>query len=441
MSDQKCFLLCWGRKMDEKRLQKIFRKSTKNSECIGTQEGYTVEYKQNFGWGSMPEYVRAMVAMANNRGGHIIFGIKDKPHEMIGLNDKSLKKFEDRDLSVWSNFVREHFEPAIEFERDIYEFEGNKYGIIEVQEAATKPIICKKYVEEKLKIGAIYYRYKAENTEIQYAELRSILDEENKKINSLWMDKIRQISMAGVSNTMVLNTSSGKLYGEKNSFYIGSELLNQIRFVDRGKFVETDGEPVLSIVGEVKKTKETPISVTIGEKEVALSNNRIIESFLFQEKVSNSAEYMKYILNSQAKNLPIFYYLRSLSGDFIEHIVGYSSSKEHVETRIKQSIYGEKLKDTGTIAYKKKLKMQESVLAQDNAVLSVSEEDLKYLFCAIRTLDTRTVSQNRDYFILLLRNIYEDKYQNMKQSTSAEFKKAICYIDEVLYKSAYLDKV
>jgi hypothetical protein len=63
------------------------------------------------------------------------------------------------------------------------------------------------------------------------------------------------------------------------------------------------------------------------------------------------------------------------------------------------------------------------------------------LFCAIRTLDTRTVSQNRDYFILLLRNIYEDKYQNMKQSTSAEFKKAICYIDEVLYKSAYLDKV
>ena len=74
--------------MDEKRLQKIFRKSTKNSECIGTQEGYTVEYKQNFGWGSMPEYVRAMAAMANNRGGHIIFGIKDKPHEMIGLKEK-----------------------------------------------------------------------------------------------------------------------------------------------------------------------------------------------------------------------------------------------------------------------------------------------------------------------------------------------------------------
>lgn len=342
---------------------------------------------------------------------------------------------------MWSSYVREHFEPAIEFERDIYEFEGNKYGIIEVQEATTKPVICKKYVEEKLKIGAIYYRYKAENTEIQYAELRSILDEETKKINSLWMDKIRQISMAGVSNTMILNTSSGKLYGERNSFYIGSELLDQIRFVDRGKFVETDGEPVLSIVGEVKKTEETPISVTIGEKEVALSNNRIIESFLFQEKISNSAEYMKYIMNSQAKNLPIFYYLKNLPGDYIEHIVGYSSSKEHVETRIKQSLYGEKLKDTGTIAYKKKLKMQEAVLNQDNTVLSVSEDDLKYLFCAIRTVDPKTILQNRDFYILLLRNIYEDKYQNMKQSTSAEFKKAICYIDEILNKQNYLEKI
>ncbi|WP_054740632.1 ATP-binding protein [Cellulosilyticum ruminicola] len=427
--------------MNEKRLQRIFQKSTQNSGCIGTQEGYTIEYKQNFGWGSMPEYVRAMAAMANNKGGHIIFGIKDKPHVMTGLNDKSLKKFEERDLSVWSNFVREHFEPAIEFERDIYEFEGNKYGIIEVHEATTKPVICKKYVEEKLKIGAIYYRYKAENTEIQYAELRSILDEETKKINSLWMDKIRQISMAGVSNTMILNTSSGKLYGEKNSLYISSELLNQIRFVDKGKFVETDGEPVLSIVGEVKKTQETPISVTIGEKEVALSNNRIIECFLFQEKVSNSAEYMKFILNSQAKNLPVFYYLKNLPRDYIEHVVGYSGSKEHVETRIKESLYQEKLRDTGTIAYRKKIKMQEALLAQDNSVLAVAEDDLKYLFCAIRTVDARIIIQNKDYFMLLLRNIYEDKYQNMKQNTSAEFKKAICYVDEVLNKQNYSAKI
>ena len=245
--------------MNRKRIQAIFRVSTKNAMCIGTQEGYTVEYKQNFGWGSMAEYTRAMAAMANNKGGHIIFGIKDKPHEFMGLQDKTIKKFEEKDLSEWSSYVREYFEPAIEFEREIIDFQGRKYGVIEIAEASTKPIICKKYVEGKLKVGAIYYRYKAENAEIQYAELRRILDEETKKINSLWMDKIRQISLAGVSNTMVLNTASGKLYGERNSFYISPELLEKIRFVDKGKFIETDGEPVLSIVGEVKKTEDIPI--------------------------------------------------------------------------------------------------------------------------------------------------------------------------------------
>lgn len=424
--------------MNEKRLTQIFRISAKNSECIATQEGYTVEYKENYGWGSMPDYVRAMAAMANNKGGHIIFGIKDRPHEMLGLKDKLIKKFEEKDLSVWSSYIREYFEPAIEFERFVYEYKGKKFGLIEVKEAETKPVICKKYIEDKLKIGAIYYRYKAENTEIQYAELRNILDDETRKINALWMEKIRQISIAGVSNTMILNTNFGKLYGEKNSLYISPKLLDQIRFVDRGSFVEAGGEPVLSIVGEVKRTEEAPISVTMGEKEVALSNNRIIESFIFQEKILNPEEYLKYILNSQAKNFPLFYYLRNIPDEFIEHTIGYRSAKEHIATRIKGSLYNEVLKNTGTSAYKKKKILRDYLFKKDDSVILVAEEDLKYLFFAIRTLDVQFIHNNQEFFMSIAKNIYEDRYQNMNQTTSSEFKKAICYIDEALYKPAYL---
>lgn len=425
--------------MNSKRLKSIFRVSTKNPSCIGTQEGYTVEYKQNFGWGSMLDYVRAMAAMANNKGGHIIFGIKDKPHELLGLKDKSLKKFEERDLSEWSSFIREHFEPVIEFERDIIEFQGNHYGVIEVFEAETKPIICKKYVEDKLKIGAIYYRYKAENTEIQYAELRKILDEETKKINSLWMDKIRQISLAGVSNTMVLNTASGKLYGEKNSLYISPELLEKIRFVDKGKFVETDGEPVLSIVGEVKKTEDMPISVTLGEKEVALSNNRIIESFLFQEKVSNPIEYIKFILNSQARNLPIFYYLSGAEMDLLKRQVGYQSSKEHVLERIKKDQYSEVLKNTGSNAYFKKIKYRNLFLTEDVSKWIVVDDDLKYAFVAIRSLSKEYVKDCETKLLYWMADIYTEKYEKMNNTTVPEFKKTICFLDEVFNKPNYME--
>lgn len=427
--------------MNSKRLKAIFTVSTKNPSCIGTQEGYTVEYKQNFGWGSMADYARAMAAMANNKGGHIIFGIKDKPHELIGLRDKNLQKFEERDLSEWSNFIREHFEPAIEFERDIIEFHGNHYGVIEISEAGIKPVICKKYVENRLKIGAIYYRYKAENAEIQYAELRRILDEETKKINSLWMDKIRQISLAGVSNTMVLNTTSGKLYGGKNSLYISPELLEQIRFVDKGKFVEKDGEPVLSIVGEVKKTEDMPISVTLGEKEVALSNNRIIESFLFQEKITNQIEYVKYILNSQARNLPLFYYIQGLDISFIKKQVGYQGSKEHILIRLNVNQYTEELKNTGSMAYQKKKVLRDTLLLADSSKLKILDEDLKYAFIAIRTLPVEFVLENERFLMRWLGGVYTEKYEKMSNTTSLDFKKAICFLDEVLNKQTYFESL
>lgn len=57
--------------------------------------------------------------------------------------------------------------------------------------------------------------------------------------------------MAGISNTMVLNTKTVKLVGEGNAYYIEEQLLEKIRFVDKGRFVEKDGEAVLTIVGEV----------------------------------------------------------------------------------------------------------------------------------------------------------------------------------------------
>ena len=95
----------WVIYVNEKRIKQIFRVSLKNENCIGTQEGYSVEYKQSFGWGNMAEYARAMAAMANNKGGHIIFGIKDKPHELMGLDEKGIKKFTERDLSKWSEYL------------------------------------------------------------------------------------------------------------------------------------------------------------------------------------------------------------------------------------------------------------------------------------------------------------------------------------------------
>lgn len=424
--------------MNNRRLEQIFHKSTKNSDCIGTQEGYKIEYKQAFGWGNMPEYAKAMVSMANNKGGHIIFGIKDKPHELIGLDEKGIKKFLEKDLSKWSEYMREFFEPQVIFERDVYLYDGTYYGIIEVYEAQEKPIICKKYIEGKLRIGAIYYRYKAENTEIQYAELRQIIDEEKNKINEMWLNKIKQISLAGISNTMILNSATGKLEGTNNSYYIDERILEQIRFVDKGKFVEKEGEPVLSIVGEVTAVSGAPVQIAISEKEIALSENRIIEAMLKCEKISNGKEFITFLLNSSVKHLPIFYYLAQMNFNqeesivMIESIVGQDDKIKFALSRVKKEYtYFEELVNTGTEAFKRKIFYRNKLL--NNEYLTIEKKDIKYFSCAVRSLQSDFIKKHKETLLIQLKDIYFSSLKKCNTYIRGEYRKTVCYLDEVLY--------
>ena len=44
-----------------------------------------LEFKESFNLGNMDEYAKTMAAFANNRGGIIIFGVKDNPRIPIGI--------------------------------------------------------------------------------------------------------------------------------------------------------------------------------------------------------------------------------------------------------------------------------------------------------------------------------------------------------------------
>ena len=52
---------------------------------LKSRESNTVEFKQSFNSGNSATYAKTMAAFANNRGGYIIFGVKDKPREIISV--------------------------------------------------------------------------------------------------------------------------------------------------------------------------------------------------------------------------------------------------------------------------------------------------------------------------------------------------------------------
>lgn len=154
----------------------------------------------------------------------------------------------------------------------------------------------------------------------------------------------------------------------------------------------------------------------------------------------DSTEYIKFIINSQARNLPLFYFLINTHGFSIENMNGLRSTKDHVKRRIEQSIYREELKDTGSWAFQKKKEFRDSFLKLKEIGADLSDDDIKYASIAIRTIDESFIKDNQNYFMSWLRNVFDNRYQSIGKNITADVKKAICYVDEVLFKQEYLNK-
>lgn len=425
--------------LSEIALLKIFKKSTRNASLIGTNEGITVEYKESFGWKSLSEYFKAMAAFSNRDGGYIIFGIKDKPHELLGLKSEALKRFEKIDNQVWSTHLREHFSPEIIWEKIIFNFEGNNYGVLYTYSAKEKPVICKKDADE-LRKGAIYYRYNSQNSEIDYPELHNTIEEEKNKINSIWMQTIRQIGDSGVTKTALLDLKSGKMTGANTSLYIDESLLNDISFVQEGSFVETGGNPALKVVGQVQTVVGAQRVVVEQERNKAINADEIINSFITQEKVNNPLEFVKQICYQNTGNMPVYYYLNLANKNddeaisFIESVPINSMSKDLLKRRISQKeIKFVRCSNSISAASKRKTAYLQSLL-EESLIIPTSETELKYCLSAIRGLERSQIKDHKDYILNVMYEIYTNYFNNQPfSSIKPEFRYSLCWIDEAMY--------
>ncbi len=226
-----------------------------NKGHLKRRESYDLEFKANFHLGNqLLEYCRSLVGMANNKGGQIIFGIQDRPRIPFGMTND---KFTTCDPAKINQTLMEYFSHEIEWEMDTLEFESRIFGRLRVTEATRKPVICKKNGDKVLKEAAIYYRYRGETKEINFAELFDILQNERDKEKLLWIKHIEKIGTVGPQNIHLVDTYKGELHTEKGKILLDKELLDKIKFIKEGQFVEKGGAPTLRIVGEISGVVDT----------------------------------------------------------------------------------------------------------------------------------------------------------------------------------------
>ena len=80
--------------MDESIVKELLK--TKGS-YLYHREGQELEFKEQFNLGGLADYFRDFAAFANNRGGYLIFGVKNSPRLLTGLRRFSLEQFEKID--------------------------------------------------------------------------------------------------------------------------------------------------------------------------------------------------------------------------------------------------------------------------------------------------------------------------------------------------------
>lgn len=218
------------------------------------REGQELEFKEQFNLAGLADYFRDFAAFANNRGGYLIFGVKDKPRELGGLSHSSRAQFEKIDPERISGYLLDIFSSEISWEQASIESRGKTYGVFRVRESTCKPVIARRDEgkDQVIKNGEIYYRYGGRTQRIQSAELESIISQRIEHNNRHWLDLMEKIGKAGPQNAAILDTENGLIEkGESQILVVDEGLASKLSFVREGQFAERVGAPTLKLVGDV----------------------------------------------------------------------------------------------------------------------------------------------------------------------------------------------
>jgi len=429
------------RPFSQEDLNEIFRISPNRSDRLVSRENTDLEFKESFGWQSLPMYLKTCASFANAKGGYLVFGVTNSPHILVGLSGASLKLFQDFDPEKMTESFNEHFSPEIIWDLQEHELGGKTFGLVFVSESVNKPVMCIRSLGQDLHEGDIYYRYRARSERIKYPELKSILEARREHEEQLWMKHLESISRIGVRDVGLLDLRSGVVAGSGGAFLIEESLLSQLAFIKEGEFSEVNGKPTLKLIGNVQSMAGAPVAVIKGKRVVTkgVHLGDIVLSFLEQLPVTTPLDYVKQICFETTAFLPIFYFMnkagldRARTIEILRDVMCRSNSKAKLIQRLEAAASQPLPQSAGTNPSTKKKIALVTSLRREEVSDGLSGKDLELCLQAIRSLSRDDIGSHFDYLRKLLRTWF-DKYYSSTNPTMADYmRRAICWVDEALY--------
>ena len=422
------------RPFSENALKAIFKVRAGNPFIILSRENNRLEFRETFSLNACKDKLRTFAAFANNQGGYLVFGVKDRPRQLMGLAGRS---FTDLETERLTGMLNEHFAPEIHWEAHEYDFGGRLFGLIHVREADRKPVVClKNFDQAKCKEGDIYYRYRGRSEAIKYPELRDLLDELRARERDLWMKHLSRIASAGVQNAAVLDSVTGEVTGSSGSFIIDESLLPKIAFIREGHFTESKGAPALKLIGDVEVIDSHLVQPTkqVVRRTRGINFPDIVTAFLDQEDVPDPAEYISAICYQTSASLPIFFYMvkAGLSRQGVVKLIESSKSTSAARTYLRRRMEASPRQYGGSLSYSPVIAECRTMLIAKSLPEEPDAVTLRDSLSAVQTLDRSELDVA--YLLPLLKRWFESYYAGVDSATKAGFRRAICHLDELLFE-------
>lgn len=298
---------------------------TKPDGKLFKRESTTLEFKQNFNIGALTEYAKTFAAFANNSGGIMVFGIKDKPRLPEGMDNNN---FHNIEIEKVTNFLNDHYSPKINW--TLFEFEINdlRFGVICIEKEFRKPVICRKNTPKNVAYeGDIFYRYNGRSEKIKFPELQQLLEESRVLEQQKWMEHIQKIAQIGPSNVALIDILRGEIEtAPDKKIIIDKSLLKDIKFIQEGRFVEKEGAPALRLIGNVEGIESIVPNINLQDdfyttqelgQELGLLSDKgsthFISAVIKELKIKAEPKYFQHKKNQNYYTRPCLEYLRELN--------------------------------------------------------------------------------------------------------------------------------
>jgi ribosomal protein L24 len=431
------------------------------------RESTTVEFKENFNFNSLPEYGKIGSSFANRNGGYVVFGIKDRPHLMLGMqNDQFINLNIERATAQFN----EYFTPSIKCDFRVHELDEKKYGLIYFYESSNKPIISVKNNNHgKFSEGEIYYRYSGQTRKIRYSELNEIIVNKINKEKKDWLDFLKNAMRFNPESALILDLDSGTINSNNRSILIDEKSLDKLKFIKEGEFSEIEGAPTLKLIGEINASAKMVEKRVV--KPIAITTEQLLESF-FNQNCENPTEYLKQLCYESAMYLPMWYFI-FCSRKSIDEIDSFWKSLNDVKEATRKKLF-QRLTEDNVESYNigKLIDFEDEVeisnIEMFNKFVTDTRLKLKYsskrditikrssfykviisnneqylsddfinsnprpLFEAISHLPTEIVIEKKEWILKVLSTIHSSK---LSSNFVSSYRKSICSVDIKLSKS------